>query len=105
MVSSLRQGKRTGRCCALRWSPPAFSSFWNGSAMNPAELAKNSPDPGRIHLFIRPADRKFILDHHRAYGGPNPPPINHQGIEFGGDSASVVLYRYQGRWLKLQGAD
>jgi hypothetical protein len=28
-----------------------------------------------------------------------------KGIESGGDSASVVLYYYQGKWLTLQGAD
>ena len=49
--------------------------FWNGSALNPTELARNPYDPGRIDLFIRAADRKFILDHYRAYDGPKPPPI------------------------------
>jgi hypothetical protein len=79
--------------------------FWNDSATNPVELAKNPNNPGRIDLFIRPVDRKFIMDHYRAYGGAKPPPIDHQGIESGGETASVVLYYYRGKWLKLQGAD
>ncbi|MEO8658007.1 MAG: hypothetical protein ABI693_06030 [Bryobacteraceae bacterium] len=45
------------------------------------------------------------MDRYRAYGGPKPPPIDHQGIESGGDKASVVLYHYRGKWLTLQGAD
>ena len=42
------------------------------------------------------------MDHYRAYGGPKPPPIDHQGIESGGEKASVVLYCYRGKWLKLR---
>jgi hypothetical protein len=80
--------------------------FWNGSATNSIELANNPDDPGRIFdWFIRPVGLKFIMDHYRAYGGPKPPPIDHQGIESGSNSASVVLYYYRGKWLKLQGAD
>jgi len=79
--------------------------FWNGSATNPVEFAKYSDNPGRIDLFIRSVGRKFIMDHYRAYGGPKPPLIDHQGIESGGDSASVVLYYYRGKWLTLTGAD
>ena len=55
---------------------------------------------------IQPADRKFILDHYRAYGGPEPPPIDHQGIDdaFLG-KASVTHYWYGGEWRHLTGAD
>jgi hypothetical protein len=40
------------------------------------------------------------------YGGPKPPPLDHEGISdiFIG-KASVVWYWYRDRWLKLQGAD
>lgn len=80
--------------------------FWNGSATDPTELVKNPDDPRRIlDWFIRRVDRKFIVEHYRAYGGPKPPPIDHHGIESGGETASVVLYYYRGKWLKLQGAD
>lgn len=80
--------------------------FWNSNAADPAVLAKFPDNPGRIFdWFIRPVDRTFIMDHYRAYGGPKPPPIDHQGIESGGDTASTVLYYYQRKWLALQGAD
>jgi hypothetical protein len=77
--------------------------FWNGSATKSVELAKYPNN--RIDLFIGSVGRKFIMEHYRRYGGPKPPPINHQGIESGGDSASVVLYYYRGKWLTLTGAD
>ena len=32
-------------------------------------------------------------------------PMDHQGIESGGEKASVILYFYRGKWLTLQGAD
>jgi hypothetical protein len=91
--------------------------FWNGSAENPTQLIRGpysgpyddfvpSGDYGvMFEWFIRPVGRKFILGHYQGYGGPKPPPIDHEGIESGGDSASIVLYYYRGRWLKLQGAD
>jgi len=52
------------------------------------------------------AGRKHILDYYEAYGGPKPPPLDHQGINdaFAG-KASVVRYFYRGEWLELQGAD
>jgi hypothetical protein len=91
--------------CSMKGST-SFLVFWNGSAANSVELGKNPDDANRVFdWFIRPVGRKFIMDHYRAYGGPKPPKIDHQGIESGGDSASVVLYYYQGKWLKLQGAD
>ncbi len=48
----------------------------------------------------------FILEHYKAYGGPEPPPIDHQGINDAFvEKASVVRYFHRGKWLELQGAD
>jgi hypothetical protein len=82
--------------CSTQGSTSLFV-FWNGSATNPVELANYPDNPGRIDLFIRSVGRKFIMDHYRAYGGPKPPPIDHQGIESGGETASVraVLLSWQ----------
>ena len=50
--------------------------------------------------------KESILKHHKAYGGPDPPPISHQGIDdCFVEKASVVRYFYHGKWLELQGAD
>ena len=55
---------------------------------------------------ITAAGRDFITRHYRAYGGPEPPPINHHGIDdaFLG-KASITWYFHQGKWLQLPGAD
>jgi hypothetical protein len=55
---------------------------------------------------ITAAGRDFIMRHYRAYGGREPPPIGHQGIDDAFlEKASITWYFYQGKWLRLQGAD
>jgi len=89
--------------------------FWKGSEKNPAAIA---PMEDRIYIEgfkkdqiwysrgIRTVAKDFILRHYNAYGGPKPPPINHQGIDdmFVG-KPSVVWYYDDGQWLKVAGAD
>jgi hypothetical protein len=54
---------------------------------------------------ITPASRDFIMTH-AANGGPQPPPIDHQGIDDAFlEKASTVLYFHNGKWLQLAGAD
>jgi hypothetical protein len=55
---------------------------------------------------IAVATSRYIQDHYRRYGGPKPPPLDHEGInDVFIEKASVVWYWYQNRWLRLQGAD
>lgn len=55
---------------------------------------------------ITAAGRDFIMRHYRANGGPEPPPIDHHGIEdYFLEKASVIWYFHQGKWLALPGAD
>jgi hypothetical protein len=89
--------------------------FWRGSAENPADLAR-AEDKGFLQGLggdkigfsrgIGPVDSSFILERYRAYGGPKPPPIDHQGIDdaFLG-KASGVHYFFNGKWLQLTGSD
>jgi len=89
--------------------------FWNGSANGVAEIEKR-PDIDRLQswtqdriIFSRhlaPVSPATITEHYRAYGGPKPPPLDHQGIDdqFWG-KASVFEYFYRGKWLQLTGAD
>jgi len=56
--------------------------------------------------LITAAGANQIRRYHQAYGGPPLPELDHDGIEshiLG--KASVILYRYRGKWLRLQGAD
>ena len=89
--------------------------YWNASPANPAILEPH-PDTHRLQSWggdkivyswqIAPVDKSYIMEHFNAYGGPKPPPIDHEGIDdrFVG-KASVVLYFYNGKWLHLTGAD
>ena len=55
---------------------------------------------------ITPVGKEFIMRHYNAYGGPKPPPTDHQGIDDAFiEKASVAWYFYDGKWLKLTGAD
>jgi hypothetical protein len=90
--------------------------FRNGSVASVFELARR-PDrdylqnvgSGGVIGFSRAigvADPKFIREHYDWYGGPQPPPLDHDGInDMFVLKASVVWYRYAGRWLYLTGAD
>ncbi len=89
--------------------------FRNASEQNPSELAREADieklqgvggDVIGYSRAISSVGRQFILDHHRAYGGPKLPTIEHQGINdaFVG-KASVVHYFHAGNWLQLTGAD
>ncbi len=79
---------------AVLCSASGYSSilvFRDRSEHNPAEIAKWPEADGTVIYdhFINPVGRKFIMDTYRAYGGPKPLPIDHQGIESGGEMASV----------------
>ena len=56
-----------------------------GQRQFPAALA------GPFEAAIAPVNGKYIVDHYRAYGGPKPPPIDHQGIEWSSGMASEIL--------------
>lgn len=89
--------------------------FWNGSEANPAAIGAGE-DLGSLQGLggndigysrgISPVGSDFIMGHYQAYGGPKPPPLDHQGIDdaFIG-KASSTLYFHSGKWLCLTGAD
>ena len=89
--------------------------FWNGSEKNPAEIAKLedqiflqgiTADEIGFSRGISAVGNEFIMEHYQAYGGPKPPPINHQGINDAFlEKGSEVQYFYGGKWVKLTGAD
>lgn len=55
---------------------------------------------------IAGVDAEHIRRHALEFGGPAPPPIDHEGIDDAFvEKASVVRYCYQGKWLELTGAD
>ena len=66
-------------------------------------------DVGGVIGFSRSlnvASPQYIRRQHERYGRPQPPALEHDGIDDGFlEKASVVWYWYQERWLRLQGAD
>lgn len=100
--------------CSVKGSS-SILVFWNGSARNPAELARREDklylqsivgDKIGFSRGISTVGRDFIVQRYRSAGGPKPPPIDHQGINdaFLG-KASVVQYFLKGEWLELPGDD
>ena len=89
--------------------------FWNGSVENPTVLSPR-PDKGALQgigddrigysRYIDTVGKTYIEYHYRAYGGPQPPPIDHDGIADGqAGKGSSVQYYHNGKWLQLTGAD
>ncbi|MCZ2157119.1 MAG: hypothetical protein LC114_25025 [Bryobacterales bacterium] len=93
----------------------ALLAFRNDRDTNP-QTVTTSEDRGYLQGLendkigysreITAVNRDFIMSHYRAYGGPEPPPIDHQGIDDAFlEKASVTWYHHEGQWLRLQGAD
>jgi len=89
--------------------------FWEGVATNVSELAEQ-PDSSYLQVTFHQTigfSRKLgvatpqqIREQHRIFGGPKPPPLDHDGVEDAFlDKASVVWYRHGSQWLQLTGAD
>jgi hypothetical protein len=93
----------------------ALLAFRNGRDTNP-DTVTTSEDRSYLQGLdgneigysreITAAGRDFIMRHYRAYGGPEPPPIDHHGIDDAFlEKASITWYFHNGKWLRLQGAD
>ncbi len=89
--------------------------FQGESSMVLAELA-SLPDRGQLQgvgggeigfsRALGVASPDYITVHYERYGGPTPPPLDHDGInDIFVEKASRVWYWHEGRWLQLTGAD
>ena len=88
---------------ASRHGQSVILVFWQSSISHIARVAEQPDSAIRV---LGKADKKYIIDHYRAYGGPKPPPITHEAInDILAGKASTVLYFNDKRWLRLQGAD
>jgi hypothetical protein len=89
--------------------------FRNNNDSSPDEIAESPDNQFLIDTWqggtaysreISAADQKFIRRHYRAYGGPKPPPIDHNGIDDAFlEKASITWYWHNAKWVQLQGAD
>jgi hypothetical protein len=109
------QGQTTWAALCLSGGFSSILVFRDNLDAHPEELARSEDknyleDFGSSELIylreITTVDQGIIMGHYRAYGGPEPPPIDHQGIDDSFlEKASITYYWYKGKWLKLQGAD
>ena len=52
------------------------------------------------------ASPRYIQERYEVYGGLEPPPLDHDGVNDAFvEKGSVVWYWYEGQWLQLTGAD
>jgi hypothetical protein len=80
--------------------------YWGGEPSGAAVVSKSRLPDDSCWTDITPVGAAFIMQHYRAYGGPKPPPIDHEGIDVGiCEKASTVSYFYRNRWLTLTGSD
>jgi hypothetical protein len=89
--------------------------FWDASATNFEKVTGTlSPDwrwssgiPGNYNFFreIGLAQYDYIINAYEFFGGPQPPQLNHKGINDIYEKASIVYYWHEGKWLELAGSD
>jgi hypothetical protein len=85
--------------------------FWSKSAPCPAEIDHGWALHGRFppgeagSLYLLAAPVKHILAYRKFFGDPQGNPVIHDGIEVGGEEASMIYYCNRGQWLELQGND
>lgn len=86
-------------------SPARLVVFSKERHLGPFQGIGSQATPGYSH-YIGVATRTLIFNLHGAFGGPKPPPIDHDGISDGfAEKASIIMYWYRGTWIQLQGAD
>lgn len=89
--------------------------FRNDNDSTPDEIAESTDNRfiidtwqgGKVYSReISAVDHELILRHYRAYDGPKPAPIDHNGIDDAFlEKASITWYWHNGKWVQLQGAD
>jgi hypothetical protein len=85
--------------------------FWGKSAPCPAEIhhgwaLESRFPPGKAgSLYLLAAPAKQVLAYRKFFDHAQRNPVSHEGIEVGGEEASIIYYCYRGKWLELQGND
>ncbi len=85
--------------------------FWGKSAPCPAEIRHGwalqghfpTGEAGSLYLLKAPPSQ--ITAYRKFFGDPHTNSVIHDGVEVGGDGASLIYYCHRGRWLELQGND
>jgi hypothetical protein len=67
--------------------------------MGPNQVVK------RKSLYLLAAPAKQVLAYRKFFDDAQRNPVAHEGIEVGGEEASIIYYCHRGKWLELQGND
>ena len=62
-------------------------------------------DEPPFQTYVQAATPKRILELRKFFGDPTHNEISHDGVEYGGENASVIYYCDSGIWIELQGDD
>ncbi len=110
-----RKGQPGWAVLCSRASKSSILVFRHDNDSSPDEIAQSEDDSYLVDTGqgwtsyarqISAADWKFIERHYRAYGGPEPPLIDHYGVDDAFlEKASITWYWHKGKWMRLQGAD
>jgi hypothetical protein len=114
-----RPGQTDWAVMCIQGSKFTVLLYRNGIPTYPATIYGPWTEEPRVDIFEQSGDTRlgynraisavgeeFIMRHYRAYGGPKPPPIDHQGIDIGCcEQASQTLYWYDNMWYRLTGDD
>lgn len=102
---------------AVLCSVDCVSSILVFRGSSTSDIVKLDPTPDRFYLestgdgigfsrMIGVATPEFIRDRYEAYGGREPPPLDHDGIDDAlVEKSSRVWYWYEGEWIRLTGSD
>jgi hypothetical protein len=79
------------RCSARPWKKEEIKNVWH-----------HVPNEGPFDTYLRkaPADRVQNLE--PADGKPLNFSVKHDGLEFGGEESSVVVYCHEGKWYEFR---
>jgi hypothetical protein len=75
------------KCSARPWKKEEIKNVWH-----------HVQDEGRFDTYVRKAPAERVKNLERADGKPLNFSVEHDGLEFGGEGGSVVIYCHEGKW-------
>jgi hypothetical protein len=85
--------------------------FWEKASACPAEIRQgwalngHFPAGSSGSLYLLKAPPEHVLSYRKFFGDKSKNPVVHDGVEVGGEEASLIYYCYKGKWLELMGND
>ena len=110
-----RRGQKGWAVLCSSGGKSSFLVFRDSYDRSPQQIAESTDkrfiidgsQGGKIYSReISAVGEEFVLRHHLVYGGPKPPPIDHDCIDDAFlEKTSITWCWHDGDWVQLQGAD